>query len=127
MNINDRKTFRDLSDGQVVRLRNGKFYKFTRKHTGIERHSRYYIDYEQRVSLLIDDCGCIFSSMEEYNNDLTHKGEIEWDIVAVHSAPNWMKGFDPKSAEPLWDFEEVLEITIEELESKFGHKIKIID
>ena len=127
MNINDRRTFRDLSDGQVVRLRNGKFYRFTCKHAEIEIASRYFGDYEQRASRLVDDCGCCFRSMEEYNNDLTHKGKIEWDIVAVYPTPNWMKGFDPQSAKPLWDFEEVLEITIEELESRFGHKIKIID
>ena len=120
-----------LQRGQIVRLRNGEYYQFDgglKRSLDIARDWTSIIDKERRrYSVLRNDRGYPCYCMADYNDDLTHNTTPELDIVAVYPVPNWKKGFNPDTSESLWDADEVFEISIEELEKKFGCKIKIIE
>ena len=97
----------DLKDRMVVELRNGG-------------------DYLVVDELLLSDSG--FMSLSRYKNDLTiSDSSAKWDIVKVYDKTNVLPPFDTFDApQLLWERKEVKEVTISEIEEKFGCKVKIV-
>lgn len=65
-----------------------------------------------------------------YNDDLTMDSGANWDIVKVYKAVNCLD-FDENSPfcslSLLWERNSIKEVTMAEVEEKFGCKIKIVN
>lgn len=106
----------DLKTGMIVTTRNGNSYIVMRD----------FIDDGDVLAGL--SCSNIISvtwtSLSNYNQDMTYSGFPYLDIVSVYASY-------PYSADTptrlLWERNEYQEVTMKEIEEKFGCKVKIID
>jgi hypothetical protein len=71
-----------------------------------------------------------FAELGYYNDDLTHYEHHENDIIKVYPAVVYYFS-DIDTIEhwraPIWERSEVKEVTMAEVEEKFGCKVKIVD
>lgn len=75
-----------------------------------------------------------YGDLKEYNDDLSYNGgyngtlDSELDIVKVYSEINVFGNKDDirKLGTPIWERSEVKEVTMSEVEEKFGCKVKIV-
>lgn len=98
----------DLKDRMVVELGDGE-------------------DYLVVDGLLLSDSG--FMRLSRYRNDLTiSDSSAKWDIVKVYDQTNTLPPFGAFAPPPqlLWERKEVKEVTMAEVEEKFGCKVKIV-
>lgn len=103
----------DLKNRMVVEYRNGKRRMVV---------DNMLIGYSQ------------YGDLEEYNDDLSYNGgyngtlDSGLDIVKVYSEINVFGNKDNirKLGTPIWQRSEVKEVTMAEVEEKFGCKVKIV-
>lgn len=71
------------------------------------------------------DC---FGYLEDYNDDLSNKDINGLNIVSVYNSifPESQTSFDIKYYDLIWEKNECLEMSIEDIEVRLGHEIKII-
>lgn len=98
----------DLKNRMVVKYRNGK--------------RRMVVD-----DLLVGEN--YYGVLTMYNNDLTHKTDNERDIIAVYPKAHIFAMLNDIESyfTPLWERSEAKEVTMAEIEEKFGCKVKIVD
>ena len=98
----------DLKNSMVVKYRNGK--------------RRMVVD-----DLLVGEN--YYGELTMYNNDLTHKTDNERDIMAVYPKAHIFAMLNDIESyfTPLWERSEAKEVTMAEIEEKFGCKVKIVD
>lgn len=95
----------DLKNRMVVECRNGE------KHIVID-------------DKILSSNGC--SYLSDYNEDLTTKLRLrEYDIMKVYNKV-FCIDLNKITLELLWERPEVKEVTMSEIEEKFGCKIKIV-
>ena len=69
----------------------------------------------------------LFGYLEEYNDDLTNKEFSILDIMKVYDVIcNLEALISPRCLRLLWQRSEVKEVTMAEVEEKFGCKVKIV-
>lgn len=114
-----------LKTGDIVEFRNGV--------RAIFMWGRFM--YESTLDAHLDPCiwpGVC--SLDSYTRDLKHFIHKEWDVVKVKYNPSFPVGrishyLDFKENLIIWDRirpEEVKEVTMDEVEEKFGCKVKIV-
>lgn len=84
-------------------------------------------DYLVIDGLLLSDSG--FMRLSRYKNDLTisDSNAKKWDIVKVYDKTNILPPFGAfVPPQLLWERKEVKEVTMAEVEEKFGCKVKIV-
>jgi len=69
-----------------------------------------------------------YEGVGEYNEDLKFPSDSKWDIIKVYQKVN-QRSFDndPECLILLWERQEIKEITMTEIEEKFGCKVKIVN
>lgn len=65
-------------------------------------------------------------NIDHYQEDLTIRGMPWLDIVKIYSGLFFNKFLEEYSNDLIWQREEVKEVTMAEVEEKFGYKVKII-
>ena len=103
----------DLKDGMIVEYRNGRM----RLVFGKKLYDTFYIIANELINY--DETLCArFSSLGK-----------AYDIVRVYDKSNWYSGFENIQSKLLWERKEeseVKEVTMAEVEEKFGCKVKIV-
>lgn len=106
----------DLKTGMIVTTRAGNSYIVMRD----------FIDYGDVLAGL--SCNNIISdtwiSLSAYNKDMTHPALPNIDIMSVYASSVYSADTPTKL---LWERKEYKEVTMKEVEEKFGCKIKIIE
>ena len=108
-------TLNDLKTGMIVKIRNGEYHIIMRD----------FIDDGDILAGLSCNNKILgtWTSLSNYNKDMTHSGVPYLDIVSVYASY-------PYSADPptrlLWERKEYKEVTMHEIEEKFGCKVKIV-
>ena len=109
-------TLNDLKTGMIVKTRNGEYHIVMRD----------FIDEGDVMAGL--SCSNIISgtwtSLSNYNQDMTHPTLAFLDIMSVYSSYPY-SAYTPKR--PLWERKEYKEVTMREIEEKFGCKVKIVE
>lgn len=112
---------KDLQCGNYVQLRNGGTY--------------FYGAYGSTL-FNKNDSGVIQTvTLEEYDNDMLNQSDNSLDIMLVFSpltdvrAKNLLNNFSLENLRPWCNilFEREREMTMQEIEQKLGHKIKIVE
>ena len=109
-------TLNDLKTGMIVKLRNGDYHIIMRD----------FIDDGDILAGLSCNNKILgtWTSLSNYNQDMTRSGVPYLDIVSVYASY-------PYSADTptrlIWERNEYKEVTMKEIEEKFGCKVKIID
>lgn len=113
----------DLKDGMVVVLRNGDPYI-------VLKNAFYYGD----ILAGYKNIGEFFNtqiSLTRYNVDMTFKSKSEstdpFDIMAIYEEPEDIIHEFFKKGKLLWRREEYKVVTMQEIEEKFGCKVKIVE
>lgn len=89
---------KDLKTGDWVELRRGE---------------RYMIMLDMNEGILVNKNGWI--PLSEYNNDLTDKDEIKWDIVKVYTTDVYVDKYTGENLDIIWARENPkVEVSIEE-------------
>ena len=108
-------TLNDLKTGMIVTTRNGNSYIVMRD----------FIDAGDVLAGL--SCSNIISgtwiSLSSYNKDMTHHTLPFIDIVNVYASSVYSADTPTKL---LWERKEYKEVTMKEIEEKFGCKVKIV-
>ena len=105
----------DLKTGMIVKIRNGEYHIIMRD----------FIDDGDVLAGLSCNNKILgtWTSLSNYNQDMTHSGVPYLDIVSVYASY-------PYSADNptrlLWERNEYQEVTMKEIEEKFGCKVKIV-
>ena len=113
----------DLRTGMVVEDRSG-FVGVVLKGTNQGDIIKWF--YDATDSSIINDC----DDMEDFNSDLTFADDYEYDIVKIYDTDDpelytTTKVHDVKYL--IWEREEeAKEVTLKEVEEKFGCKVKIV-
>lgn len=108
-------TLNDLKTGMIVKIRNGEYHIIMRD----------FIDAGDVLAGLSCNNKILgtWTSLSNYNQDMTHSGVPYLDIVSVYASY-------PYSADTptrlLWERNEYKEVTMKEIEEKFGCKVKIV-
>lgn len=106
-------TLNDLKTGMIVKTRNGEYHIIMKD----------FIDKGDILAGL--SCSNKISetwiSLSQYNQDMTHLGRSYLDIVSVYASSVYSADTPTRL---LW--ERCKEVTINELEEKFGCKVKIV-
>ena len=108
-------TLNDLKTGMVVKIRNGEYHIIMRD----------FIDDGDILAGLSCNNKILgtWTSLSNYNQDMTHSGVPYLDIVSVYASY-------PYSADTptrlIWERNEYQEVTMKEIEEKFGCKVKIV-
>ena len=109
-------TLNDLKTGMIVKIRSGEYYIIMRD----------FIDYGDVLAGL--SCNNIISdtwiSLSAYNKDMTHPTLPNIDIMSVYASYTYSAD-TPKKL--LWERKEYKEVTMKEIEEKFGCKVKIVE
>ena len=106
----------DLKTGMIVETRNGDSYIVMRDFLGAVSILTGISDNKARASKWI--------KMSIYTQDLNCSGIPSVDIVSVYSS--YPCEIDTKIG-LLWKREEYKEVTMSEIEEKFGCKVKIVE
>jgi len=72
----------------------------------------------------------LYYSLKDYTEDLLDRdGEMEYDAVKILEIPRYttFDSISETSCEVVWERLEVKEVTMAEVEKKFGCKVKIIE
>ena len=129
-------TKEDIKEGDIVLLRDGRIcivmpdiYNPIR---GLALYGRYKYTMDREV-------GKVIAFNEVYNDDLTSLYDRDYNIMAVrkdtYSSSSKINSLifkllfsliDPKDITWDWEREEVKEVTMADVEEKFGCKVKII-
>ena len=108
-------TLNDLKTGMIVKIRNGEYHIIMRD----------FIDDGDILAGLSCNNKILgtWTSLSNYNQDMTHSGVLYLDIMSVYASY-------PYSADTptrlLWERNEYQEVTMKEIEEKFGCKVKIV-
>ena len=105
----------DLKTGMIVTTRNGDSHIVMRD----------FVDVGDILAGISDNDNITntWTSLSEYNKDMKHNKLPGLDIMSVYTS--YLYGIDtPKKL--LWQREEYKEVTMEEIEEKFGCKVKIV-
>ena len=65
-----------------------------------------------------------WSDLADYKDDLTYPKYDSFDIVKVYDQVNYINKY--KTINTLWERPEIKEVTMSEIEEKFGCKVKIV-
>ena len=133
---------KDIHSGYVVKFRNGKFAlcmrvgrNFTKIFACVDSESQKIGAIEENTFVYASnyrECNCYFS-WNRVSNRPFHK--TDFDIVAVYGliegTRNYLFIIDANtvgslSNRPLLWEEEVKEMTLEEIEAKLGHRVKVV-
>lgn len=108
-------TLNDLKTGMIVKIRNGNSYIVMRD----------FIDYGDILAGL--SCNNVISntwtSLLSYNQDMTHSSIPNIDIMSVYASSAYSADTTTRL---LWERNEYKEVTMKEIEEKFGCKVKIV-
>ena len=111
----------DLKTGMIVTLRNGSEYVVFRNSANL-----YGFD---SSDILVNAEKCSWHKLSKYTDYLHCCSETEWDIVKVeipyHPFCNMNIDYERDKRKLLWE-ESVKEVTMAEIEEKFGCKVKIV-
>ena len=109
-------TLDDLKTGMIVKTREGK-YNIVMRDFIDEGDILAGLSCNNKISET-------WTSLSNYNQDMTHSGVPYLDIVSVYASY-------PYSADTptrlLWERKEYKEVTMQEIEEKFGCKVKIVE
>lgn len=109
-------TLKDLKTGMIVKTRNDNYYIIMRD----------FIDCGDVLAGL--SCSNIISgtwtSLLGYNQDMTHPTLPDIDIMSVYASSAYSVD---TPTELLWERKEYKEVTMQEIEEKFGCKVKIVE
>lgn len=109
-------TLDDLKTGMIVKTREGNSYIIMRDFI-----------YEGDILAGIS-CNNVISnkwtSFSGYNQDMTHCALQNLDIVSVYASPVYSVDIPIRL---LWERKEYKEVTMQEIEEKFGCKVKIVE
>lgn len=109
-------TLDDLKTGMMVMLKNGQFFIVMRDF--IEDHNDIFAGLSNDVNI-----PNIYTHLSNYNNDMTSKRASWIDIMRVYQT---YEGQIDIMSKLLWERKKYKEVTIKEIEEKFGCKVKII-
>lgn len=112
----------ELKDGMVVVLRNGEPYI-------VLKNAFYYGDILAGYKNIVEFFNTQIS-LTRYNADMTFKskskGTDSFDIMAIYEVPEDIIHEFFKKGKLLWKREEYKVVTMQEIEGKFGCKVKIV-
>ena len=109
-----------------------------KEFTKSDLKNRMVVEYRNgKRRMVVDDVlvgNTQYGELKEYNDDLSWNGGYNGtfasvlDIVKVYSEINVFEGKDDivKLGTPIWERHEVKEVTMAEVEEKFGCKVKIV-
>ena len=108
-------TLDDLKTGMIVKIRNGEYHIIMRD----------FIDDGDILAGLSCNNKILgtWTSLSNYNQDMTHSGVPYLDIVSVYASSAYSVDTPTKL---LWERNEYQEVTMKEIEEKFGCKVKIV-
>ena len=109
-------TVDDLKTGMMVMLENGQFFIVMRDF--IEDHNDIFAGLSNDVNI-----PNIYIHLSNYNNDMTSKTASWLDIMRVYQT---YEGQIDIMSKLLWERKKYKEVTIKEIEEKFGCKVKIV-
>lgn len=116
-------TLNDLKDGMVVVLRNGEPYI-------VLKNVFYYGDILAGYKNIWEFYNTQIS-LTRYNADMTFESKSKstdpFDIMAIYEAPEDIIHEFFKKGKLLWRREEYKVVTMQEIEEKFGCKVKIVE
>ena len=102
---------KDIKSGMVVKLRMGIWC--------------LVINHEDKVIFVSKHGSQLF--LERYNFNLIHFTNEMWDIVSVaKTEPHNLIALNESEFNIIWEREERIEMTIEEIEKELGFNIKIV-
>lgn len=109
-------TLNDLKTGMIVKTREGKYNIVMRD----------FIDAGDILAGLSfnNKISGTWTSLSNYNQDMTHCALPNLDIVNVYASSVYSADTPTKL---LWERKEYKEVTMQEIEEKFGCKVKIIE
>ena len=112
----------DLKTGMIVTLRNGDEYVVFRNCKNL-----YNFD---SSDILVNAKLYSWHNLSKYTDDLCCCPNKEWDVVKVeipyHPYSTMNIDYEREKREVFWEREKVLEVTMAEIEEKFGCKVKIV-
>lgn len=77
---------------------------------------------------LISQTGCVSGYNYDEKLKSIYLNKFDIDAILLCSDPSNINGlFDDDNAEIVWERDEVLEVTMKDIELKFGCKVKIVD
>ena len=109
-------TLNDLKTGMVVKTREGK-YNIVMRDFIDEGDILAGLSFNNKIS-------DTWTSLSNYNQDMTNSGFPHIDIMSVYSSYPYSAD-TPKKL--LWERKEYKEVTMREIEEKFGCKVKIVE
>ena len=105
----------ELKTGMIVTTRNGDSYIVMRDFID-EGDILAGLSFNNKIS-------DTWTSLSNYNQDMTNSGFPHIDIMSVYSSYPYSSD-TPKKL--LWERKEYKEVTMKEIEEKFGCKVKIV-
>lgn len=109
-------TLDDLKTGMIVKTREGEYYIIMRDFI-YEGDILAGLSYNNVISNT-------WTSLSGYNQDMTHCALPNLDIVSVYTSPVYSVDIPIRL---LWERKEYKEVTMQEIEEKFGCKVKIVE
>lgn len=108
-------TLDDLKTGMIVKTREGKYHIIMRDFID-QGDILAGLSYDNRISNS-------WTNLSKYNQDMTHSEIPSLDIVDVYASSVYSADTPTKL---LWERKEYKEVTMQEIEEKFGGKVKIV-
>lgn len=108
-------TLNDLKTGMIVKTREGKYHIIMRDFID-QGDILAGLSYDNRISNS-------WINLSKYNQDMTHSEIPSLDIVDVYASSVYSADTPTKL---LWERKEYKEVTMQEIEEKFGGKVKIV-
>ena len=108
-------TLDDLKTGMIVKTREGK-YNIVMRDFIDEGDILAGLSFNNKIS-------DTWTSLSDYNQDMTHSEFPYLDIVSVYDSYPYSADTPTKL---LWERKEYKEVTMREIEEKFGCKVKIV-
>lgn len=105
----------DLKTGMIVKTREGKYHIIMRDFID-QGDILAGLSYDNRISNS-------WINLSKYNQDMTHSEIPSLDIVDVYASSVYSADTPTKL---LWERKEYKEVTMQEIEEKFGGKVKIV-
>lgn len=100
----------DLKSGYIVDTRNRGLFMVLETANGLKSFFRDFCEFGHHET-------------DQYNDDLTAIGNDAWDITRIYGFNRYghmVREISTKGRELLWQRDETLELTIEEIAKKFG-------
>lgn len=108
-------TLNDLKTGMIVKTREGKYHIIMRDFID-QGDILAGLSYDNRISNS-------WINLSKYNQDMTHSEIPSLDIVDVYASSVYSADTPTKL---LWERKKHKEVTMQEIEEKFGCKVKIV-